>query len=60
MKEIPAGHLVVVPLGEPIDHQDVTPNRSLCRQLLLLFAGMRFVSMAFFDLLRSTFLGFSL
>ena len=49
--------LVVVPLGESVDRQDVTPARSLCR-LLLLFARMLFVPVAFLDLLRSAFLGF--
>ena len=52
------GRLVVVPLGEPIDRQDVMPARSLCR-LLLLFARMLFVPMAFFDLFRGALLGFS-
>ena len=52
------GRLVVVPLGEPVDRQDVKPACSLCRHLLL-FAEMLFVPVAFHDLLRSAFLGFS-
>ena len=53
------GRLVVVPLVQPVDRQDITPTRSLCR-LLLFFARMLFVPVAFLDLLRSAFLGFSL